>query len=114
MPLLELVRRWWRRDTASERPHAVFEPVLCRPRVPSNYQSLHIYLERRYASSVVLTFEQMEALLGGPLPVTARTQPEWWTNAAVPENLYSEAWTGAGRTATPNLMARTVTFERMT
>jgi hypothetical protein len=80
--------------------------------VPGEYQSLQKYLEERYASIVVLTFEQMEALLGFALPALAWTEQEWWTGAAVPTNRQSEAWTGAGRTAAPNLAARTVTFER--
>ena len=74
--------------------------------------SLYSYLERRYASIVVLTFEQMEALLGSALPASAYTERGWWTDAAVPGHNQSAAWMGAGRTAIPNLFARTVTFER--
>ena len=81
------------------------------PRVPAEYLSLYRYLENRYASTVVLTFAQMEALLGFSLPASACTEPDWWTAAAVPQR-HSTARTGAGRTATPNLLARTVTFER--
>ena len=36
----------------------------------------------------------------------------WWTHTAVRTNPHSEAWARAGRTATPNLSARTVPFER--
>jgi hypothetical protein len=83
------------------------------PRVPAEYLSLYTYLERRYASVVVLTFEQMEALLGFALPVPACTERGWWASGDVSTNRCSEAWIGAGRTATPNLSARTVTFERI-
>lgn len=82
------------------------------PRVPAEYLSLYTYLEHRYASTVVLTFDQMEDLLGFALPAPAFTEPDWWTGAAERKNRQSEAWMGAGRTATPNLLARTVTFER--
>ena len=82
------------------------------PRVPTEYLSLYTYLERRYASIVVLTFDQMESLMGRALPVVAFTEPAWWTGAAVLPDRHSEAWVGAGRTAMPNLSARTVTFER--
>jgi hypothetical protein len=75
--------------------------------------SLYTYLDRRYASTVVLTFEQMEALLGFALPEPARTRPDWWTGAALRPGWHSDAWTVAGRTATPNLPARTVAFERV-
>ena len=80
-----------------------------RPRVRDGYLPLYTYLDHRYASSVVLTFEQMESLLGFALPVVARQEPAWWTN--VPGNGAREAWTAAKRTATPNLPARYVRFE---
>lgn len=83
-----------------------------RSLVPAEYLSLYTYLERRYASIVVLTFEQMEALLGFALPAPACTERDWWTGAPLLTNRYSEAWIVAGRTAMPNFSARTVTFER--
>lgn len=114
MTLIEWVRTWWHRATpAPERPPALVPIERRTSHVPAEYRSLHTYLEQRYARIVVLTFEQMEALLGFALPAPARTEREWWTGAAVRANGYSEAWVGAGRTATPNLLARTVTFERL-
>jgi len=62
---------------------------------------LYTYLEHRYSSTVVLTVEQMEALLGFSLPALACTERDWWASVGVRTNQYSEAWTGAGRTATP-------------
>jgi hypothetical protein len=114
MTLLQSVRRAWRRDGLPlEPPATVFPRERATSRVPAEYLSLYTYLERRYASIVVLTFEQMEALLGFALPASACTEPEWWTGGRVLTNRYSEAWMEAGRTAMPNLSARTVTFERM-
>jgi hypothetical protein len=68
----------------------------------------------RYADSVVLTFAQIEDLLGGALPDTARARHEWWTStdSVAEKSSCSDAWLLAGRTATPNLLARTVAFER--
>jgi hypothetical protein len=109
--LLEPVRTWWRR--VPERPPAVFSIDRSTPRVPAEYLSLYTYLEHRNASIVVLTFEQMEALLGFALPASACTERDWWTGAAVHTHRQSAAWMGAGRTATPNLSARTVMFERL-
>jgi hypothetical protein len=112
MMLLESVRRWRRRGTpVSESPRTIARAKPTAPAVPAEYRSLYTYLDGRYASIVVLTFEQMEALLGFALPVSARTEPDWWTAAAVPTR-HSAAWIAAGRTAAPNLLARTVTFER--
>jgi hypothetical protein len=54
----------------------------------------------------------MEAILGFVLPEAAGLEPDWWTGAAAhaPEG---NAWTAARRTATPNLPARHVRFERL-
>ena len=113
MTLLESIRTWRSRARfVSEPPRPIFAIERTAPGVPAAYLSLYTYLENRYASIVVLTFEQMEALLGFALPVSASTEPDWWTGAAVPAHPYPAAWTGARRTAVPNLIARTVTFER--
>lgn len=82
-------------------------------RVPVQYRSLHAYLEHRHAAVVVLTFEQIEMLLGVALPASASTERDWWVDATARTNRHSEAWLVAGRTAAPNLSARTVTFERV-
>lgn len=114
LTLLGSVRTRWRRAApVSERRTALFPIDRPMPRVPAEYLSLYTYLERRYASVVVLTFEQMEALLGFALPTPACTERDWWTDAAVHTTRHAEAWMKAGRTAMPNLSARTVTFERM-
>jgi hypothetical protein len=79
------------------------------------YRWLYEYLEKRYANTVVLTFGQVEDLLGFALPDLARTDQEWWEIADIStaEARWSDAWRLASRTATPNLMAQTVTFERV-
>ena len=81
-------------------------------KIPSEYVSLHKYLANRYADMVVLTFSQLEDLLGFALPDSARTQPEWWTTTDSDKSSCADAWILAGRMAKPNLLARTVTFER--
>jgi hypothetical protein len=114
MTLLESVRTWWYRATpvSEQRPPAVVPKERSTARVPAEYVSLYTYLDQRYATTVVLTFEQMEALLGFALPALACTEKDWWTGAAVQTHSHSAAWIGAGRTAMPNLPARIVTFER--
>jgi hypothetical protein len=78
------------------------------------YVLLYKYLEERYANSVVLTFAQIEDLLGFALPEQAHRDREWWIDAdgvdAGPR--YSDAWRLASRTALPNLSARIVAFDR--
>jgi hypothetical protein len=111
--VIESVRAPWRRATAQpDRRTGSVAPEPPTGRVPAEYLSLYTYLERRYAAMVVLTFEQIEALLGFALPVDARVEREWWTSAAVRPDRHSDAWLEAGRTATPNLGAGHVTFER--
>jgi hypothetical protein len=93
-------------------------PVLIRPRpspVSPEYRSLHKYLDDRYADTVVLTFAEIEDLLGFALPDLARLKQEWWAtaNADSAPSAQSRSWTQASRSATPNLVARTVVFERL-
>jgi hypothetical protein len=112
--LLERTHAWWRRRTPPSEWHT---PVLSlqqpAPNVPVPYLSFYKYLQNRYASSVVLTFEQIESLLGFALPAPAWSERGWWTSGAEYLDRHSDAWRMASRTATPNLRARTVTFERV-
>ena len=83
-----------------------------RRRMSGEYLALYTYLENRYATTVVLTFQQIEALLGFPLPSVAQSDPSWWTAANTADLRYQDAWKLADRTAAPNLPARTVVFVR--
>jgi len=82
--------------------------------VPREYLSLHKYLDDRFAGTVVLTFSEIEDLLGFALPDVARLQQEWWADAEAESapSAQSRSWTQASRTATANLPAQTVAFER--
>ena len=85
------------------------------PRAMSGqYLLLYNYLENRYANTVVLTFAQIEDLLGFTLPEQARLEQGWWTNAEtdVAGSNHRDSWILASRTATPNLSAKTVVFVR--
>jgi hypothetical protein len=78
------------------------------------YLLLYKYLENRYANMVVLTFAEIEDLLGFALPDQARLRQEWWTDkeTAGADPNHSDSWTLASRTAKPNMGAKTVAFER--
>ena len=78
------------------------------------YQLLYQYLENRFANTVVLTFTQIEDLLGFALPESAQVDQQWWANDDHDgeRDGQSRSWTLASRTATANLQARTVAFER--
>jgi hypothetical protein len=77
------------------------------------YKALYKYLDERYANTVVLTFAEIEDLLGFSLPDLARLQQEWWTSADSAPATHSCSWTLARRTAKANLSAQTVVFERV-
>jgi len=95
--------------------HLHLEPEAGPQRVMSGtYPFLYKYLHDRYADTVVLTFAQIESLLGFALPDQARLNQQWWTNTAATAagTNYSDSWILASRIATPNLLAQTVAFER--
>ena len=93
------------------------ERVVPRPsrRIAGMYQPLHAYLQGRFADTAVLTFDQIESLLGFALPEGARTHDDWWLGQGEDAGAagHTDAWRLAGRTATPNLQARVVAFERV-
>jgi len=74
------------------------------------YLSLYQYLQGRYADTVVLTLSEIEDLLGFTLPEQAR-RLEWWRDRET-SDCHSDSWILASRTAVPNLLAKTVGFER--
>jgi hypothetical protein len=84
--------------------------------VPSlgQYQGLYTYLHGRYANRLVLTFSEIEDLLGFSLPEAACRDSAWWrlSEPTGGASAQSNAWALAGRTATLNLSARCVVFER--
>jgi hypothetical protein len=114
MRLLAWLSARWRVVTLAPERHPFVVPgAAVKRRVPVEYMALHNYLQYRYASTVVLTFEQIESLLGFPLPDLARTEHAWWTGETLPAAGHGESWTMARRRATPNLRAQTVSFERL-
>ena len=113
MSALNRLIGWWHRADASAAPFiSVVPEMVATRRVVPEYQGLYAYLDHRHASTVVLTFLEMESLLGRPLPTVACHERDWWTAAATCNSRQAEAWTMAGRTAQPNFGARAVVFER--
>jgi len=108
----------WMKRSGSTGTHGDRTPTQAPPprsfAVPAEYRSLHKYLDDRYANTVVLTFAEIEDLLGFTLPDLARLQREWWANPGADSTPSAQArsWTQASRTAQPNLLAQTVVFER--
>ena len=99
-----------RRSFVDVRPPQVREAAPRGPAMAGPYVLLHNYLQHRFANTIVLTFSEIEDLLGFRLPDQARRQREWWTGAEA--SGHSDAWKLARRTALPNLLAQTVVFDR--
>jgi hypothetical protein len=105
--------RWTHEESIVEKTQADPSPR-SRGSVSVSYEPLYRYLENRFANTVVLTFAEIEDLLGFTLPSEARADRAWWTSddANETQGTQSRSWTRADRSAVPNLDARTVIFER--
>jgi hypothetical protein len=106
------LRDCWRREDVPLGLQ-IAPPNEARPPVPAAYMPLFTYLDRRYAATVVLTFEQIEALLGFAPPSPGLADAEWWTAPGGASDHHAAAWTAAHRSAVPQLSARIVAFERL-
>ena len=111
--VMATVAAWLRGSHREDVPVSlrITPPDEARPPVPAAYMPLYTYLDRRYAATVVLTFEQIEALLGFAPASPALADAEWWTGG-VANDRHTAAWTAARRSAAPQLSARIATFER--
>jgi hypothetical protein len=111
--VLDWIKR--RRSTAEQQRALQAEPVKPpRRAMTGKYHLLYNYLENRYADTVVLTFAQIEDLLGFPLPEQARLHREWWldADAKATGSDHCDSWILASRTAVPDLAAKIVVFDR--
>ncbi len=84
------------------------------------YSRLGSYLAGRARAGVgevTLTFAQVEALAGRPLPRSARTHAAWWRNTTIREHYRDRAesyhwygWLSVGWEAAPDVPGGAVTF----
>lgn len=58
------------------------------------YVALTVFLRENRASRVKLAFDELEEILGRPLPASARTHRPWWANTE--GNSQARAWLSAG------------------
>ena len=79
----------------------------------SKYDRLRHHLNVRAARSVVMSFREIEKILGSRLPASARRYSAWWANeAGDTSHVQARAWIDAGRRASVNLTAETVEFSK--
>jgi len=78
----------------------------------SKYDPLAHFLERCTASEIRMTFEEIEGILGFPLP-PSQTHRAWWSNNAS-NNVMTKAWLSAGfETGQVDLEGRSLVFRRV-
>jgi len=81
----------------------------------SRYAPLAIWLQSQPANQdrIPLGFQQIEEIIGGDLPPSARTHRSWWANDSV-GHVQSQQWLDSGwRVAQINMTQEKVTFARI-
>lgn len=81
----------------------------------SRYAPLAIWLQSRRSAEdrLQLTFQEVEQIIGGDLPASARTHRSWWANDSV-GHVQSRQWLDVGwRVAQINITEEKVTFARI-
>jgi len=76
------------------------------------YEPLAQFLRVEAFETRSLSFRELEAIIGAPLPPSARRRPEWWSNNPA-GHVNAQAWLGAGyKTEALDLVEETVVFRR--
>lgn len=77
----------------------------------SKYRSLSEYLYEKWEKRIVLSYDEIEEVLGFELPTSAHTLPQsYWANTEY--HTYAKSWLLLGYKAKVNVKSKKVTFER--
>lgn len=77
------------------------------------YQALHAHLVRRAGRAELLSFEDIEEIIGKELPQSAVKHRSFWANDNQDHHSHARAWMGAGyRVAYVDREEKVVRFER--
>lgn len=77
------------------------------------YGALQAHLNRRGGRPEMLTFEDIEDIIGKPLPVSATKHRSFWANDNQDHHSHARAWMGAGyRVSYVDRDEKVVRFER--
>lgn len=77
----------------------------------SKYKALSEFLYESWEKRIVLTYEQLEDILGFALPASAHTLPQsYWANTEY--HTYAKSWLALGYKAKVNVASKSVMFER--
>jgi hypothetical protein len=78
----------------------------------NKYKQLEQFLYVQKGTKVTLAFEQIEEILGFPLPKTAKTQCQWWSNTISDSGSPAIAWLRTFRRVSHVEPGKSVTFIR--
>ena len=77
----------------------------------SKYKALSEFLYESWEKRIVLTYEQLEDILGFALPASAHTLPQsYWANTEY--HTYAKSWLALGYKAKVKVASKSVMFER--
>lgn len=78
------------------------------------YDPLRDYLARQQSRELILSFQEIERIIGGPLPPSAYTHPWWWRNEDLKttKHVQCRSWQVAGYDAAAHFEERAATFRR--
>jgi hypothetical protein len=90
-------------------------PIHWRDRRPEpDYDKLAAHLAARSEPRLMLTFAELEAIVGEPLPLSARHVSQWWHSTDHRRSRHGFAWRTAGwQLEHVDVYAETVTFVRV-
>ena len=78
----------------------------------SKYEPLTAYLRGQRRTSIPMTFQKIERVIGTRLPPSASNHRAWWSNNPA-NNVMTRAWLKAGyRTASVDMDGRRLVFEK--
>ena len=81
-----------------------------QPRIRPDYGRLSGFLSGHAERTATLTFDELERLVGAPLPTDAYDRRAWWEEKGRP---HARAWSRAGwRVQAADVLGRVVTFVR--
>lgn len=75
----------------------------------SRYAPLKDFLLSRPDAQVTLSFDELDKIVPGGLPASARQYPTWWANSAASQP-HAKYWLDAGRRATPQFKSNRAVF----
>ncbi|MGJ4956426.1 DUF7662 domain-containing protein [Bradyrhizobium sp. HKCCYLRH2015] len=80
----------------------------------SLYDPIKRRLQSVTESQLILSFDEMEQMIGQALPSSARNYDAWWSNEGPDRtrHVQSKAWTTLGFSAEVDRVRRQVTFRR--